>query len=268
MNKNLFYQGEHDTQKRLIAYRDAISNNGHTYPHFHRCVEIIYFLNGSASVIIDGEPFTTNSNDIMFAKQCATHEIIYDNSETVLLVIPPKYSNDFEYIFQKTTISAHLNDKDFNSTLKSYFLHLSNKTETSDMVIKGYINIIIGKLFEHYPNKTIENNANVDLIIKVLNYVDKHYAEQITLDSISKYFGYNKYYFSRLFNDTIGENLNSYLNGVRLSNLIKYARKIEKPNFSQLVMDFGFESFSTFYRVCFNKYGMSPKQVLQTKSLI
>ncbi|MBR2474061.1 MAG: helix-turn-helix transcriptional regulator [Clostridia bacterium] len=267
MNGNLVYEGEHDTQNDLFTHLE-VSINHRVPPHFHRCIEIIYFLKGSASVIIDGEQFTFSENDIMFAKRCATHEIVYNNCETVLLVIPPKYSDDFEYIFQNTTIPACLSDKEFNKTLKSCFWHLSSRTETLDMVIKGYINIIIGKLFEHYPNTKIENKANIDLIIKVLNYIDKHYTEQITLDSISKYFGYNKYYFSRLFNQTIGENLNSYLNGVRLANLVKYARKTDKPNFLQLTMNFGFESFSTFYRVCYNKYGMSPRKVLQNKRLI
>ena len=267
MNKNLVYQGEHDTFKHLIAWRDQTINNGYTSPHFHRCVEIIYFLKGSAEVTIDGDSFNASCNDIMFAKRCATHELQYDNAETVLLVIPPKYSNDFEYIFQKTTIPSHLNDKEFNNSLKSYFLHLSNKTETSDMVIKGYVNVIIGKLFEHYPNKNIENTANVDLIINVLNYVDKHYRENLNLDIISNNFGYNKYYFSRLFNDTIGENLNSYINGVRLRNLFLEARKIEKPNFSELILDYGFESFSTFYRACYQKYNLSPKEVLYIEHL-
>ena len=267
MNKNFYYEIERDARKNILAGLGTVEKGTYTAPHFHRCVEIIYFVNGSAKVNIDNETFDIKQDEILYCKRCSVHEITYDYSTSILLIIPPKYSNDFEHIFQEKSTPALLSDVEFNKTLKDFFIHLSNQTETSDMVIKGYVNIILGKLFEHYPNKKIENPSNIDLIINVLNYVDKHYTENITLDSISKRFGYNKYYFSRLFNNIIGENLTSYINGVRLRNLITKARTLNKPNFSELILDYGFESFSTFYRTCYQKYNVAPKELLQLKNL-
>lgn len=267
MKKHAFYESSHDTEKNITAEYNIHKNN-HIMPHFHRCVEIIYVTKGIVNCVIDGESFTASEGDIIFTKRCGIHELTYTSStRTILLVITPKYSNDFDLIFQSKTIPAHLSDKNFNKTLLKYFIVLAKHIEKSDIVIKGFVNIIIGKLFEHYPNKIIENSANMNLIISVLNYIDKHYREPITLDTISSEFGYNKYYFSRLFNDSIGENLNNYLNGVRLRNLMQHVRKTEKPILSEIILDYGFESFSTFYRICMQKYNLSPKELLITKDL-
>ena len=267
MSKNCFYENIHDTKKNLVAQLCHSSKNACIQPHFHRCIEIIYFLEGGAKISVNDNVFQIAQDEIFFSRKCTPHSIEYDKSSTVLLIIPPKFSSDFEFIFQDTSIPSHLNDAEFNKTLKEYFLHLSKNIENSDMIVKGFVNIIIGKLFGHYPKVKIENPSNIDVIIDVLNYIDKHYKEEITLDNISKHFGYNKYYFSRLFNVTIGQSLTNYINGIRISNLLIQARKEDKTNLSKLILDFGFESFSTFYRACYQKYNLPPKKLLKLDNI-
>lgn len=267
MKKNLIYESVHDSRKNLMAYFHKLQKNAYTPTHFHRCIEIIYFVEGGAKITANGTSFEIKQDEIFFSRRCAQHEIEYYDSSSVLLIIPPKFSNDFESIFQDLSLATHLKDIEFNKTLKEYFLHLSKNEETSDMVIKGYVNIIIGKLLEHYPKEKNENPSNIDVIIDVLNYIDRHFTEDITLDVISKRFGYNKYYFSRLFNDTVGESLTSYVNGVRISNLLIKVRKTDKANLSKLILDYGFESFSTFYRACYNKYNLPPKKLLKLENI-
>ena len=72
---------------------------------------------------------------------------------------------------------------------------------------------------EHYQTLPASATPKISTIMEALNYIDEHYAEPLSLDSISSVFGYNKYYFSRLFNTYIGENLNNYINMVRIRNL-------------------------------------------------
>ena len=262
MDKNIIYESEHDTSKTIFTYKNFKSYDTMNQ-HFHRSVEIIYVTRNNCTITNNESSFIAEQDDILFFKRCDIHSLSYYDSDNIVLVIAPKYSKDFELLFQNKTIDCVLRDKEFNRTLLSYFETLANKTELSDMVIKGFINIIIGKLFDHYPNKKIQHPANMDIIINVLNYIDEHYKETITLESISKLFGYNKYYFSRLFNLTIGQNLNNYLNGVRIRNLIIEASKLEKPNISKMLLDYGFDSFSTFYRTCYKIYNTSPKQLIK-----
>ena len=84
---------------------------------------------------------------------------------------------------------------------------------------------------------------NNSLVRKIIEYIDTNYDEEITLTSLSEYFGYSKYYFSAFFNKNFGCNLNSYLNNVRIN-------KIENEHGSKTenILNCGFKTLSTYYR--------------------
>lgn len=73
-------------------------------------------------------------------------------------------------------------------------------------------------LATHYAMVPISRkNKKMTLISDILAYIDAHCTEQITLESLSREFGYNKSYFSRLFNGYIGTSLSNYVNFVKLN---------------------------------------------------
>lgn len=116
---------------------------------------------------------------------------------------------------------------------------------------------------EHYQTLPASATPKISTIMEALNYIDEHYAEPLSLDSISSVFGYNKYYFSRLFNTYIGENLNNYINMLRIRNLVSSAKKKDNPNLSELVFENGFDSMTTFYRSFSKFYDRSPTEVFK-----
>ena len=145
-----------------------------------------------------------------------------------------------------------------------HFEALNHLRDTdSELVKKGYINIIIGSLLAHYKRIPVPATPQMGVVLGALNYIDEHFAEPISLDSISSVFGYNKYYFSRLFNTYIGENLNNYINTVRIRNLVSAAKKTDNPNLSELVFGSGFDSMTTFYRSFSRLYDRSPTEVFK-----
>ena len=113
------------------------------------------------------------------------------------------------------------------------------------------------------PSVPVTTTPNIGIIVQALGYIDDHYAEPITLDSISSEFGYNKYYFSRLFNSYIGDTLNSYINMVRVRKVVSAAQKQSAPNLSVLVFENGFDSMTTFYRNFSKYYDKPPTEVFR-----
>ena len=182
-----------------------------------------------------------------------------------VLIIGPRYSDDFSGIFQTETLPAHLSDSAFNRTLLPYFRDLDDKSDAPELVVKGFIDIIVGNLLDHYEKVPATPTPNIGIIVAALNFIDDHYREPITLEQISGVFGYNKYYFSRLFNTYIGESLNGYINAVRIRNLVAEAKKQENPNLSELVFANGFDSMTTFYRNFSKYYDRPPTEVFRSR---
>ena len=90
-------------------------------------------------------------------------------------------------------------------------------------------------------------NNEFDLIYNehILQYIEDHYNETITLDEISRHFGYSKYYFSRLFNRTFHCTLNAYINSVRVRAVSKMPEEQSK---TEKIIEAGFNSLSSYYR--------------------
>ena len=130
----------------------------------------------------------------------------------------------------------------------TYNSKLYYEEDMPPLVKKGYVNVIIGMLFARYPTLAIKTPANIEIMVDILQYINSHYKEQLTLQSVAEEFGYNKYYFSRIFNRYIGESLSNYINVVRVQNFMRLAREEENPQISRIAEECGFESMPTFYR--------------------
>lgn len=261
MKKTAYYEAFHDKES---SSRFFYSENADTPSHFHRCIEILYITEGRARCAVDGEPFDAGKDDIVFVRRCAVHEIApapaYGN---FVLIVKAAYADDFGSALEKETLPPLLNDRPFNRTLLPLLLRMQRAVQKpSFLVMKGYIDVLIGSLLDHYERRPFAPTPNLSAVVEALNYIDEHFSEPITLDSLAAHFGYNKYYFSRLFNAYIGENLNNYVNAVRVRKLVETAKRTDKTNFSDLAFGCGFDSMTTFYRHFLRVYQKTPGEVL------
>jgi AraC-like DNA-binding protein len=90
----------------------------------------------------------------------------------------------------------------------------------------------------------------------ILTYLHVSCGEPLTLDSVSRRFGYTATHFSRLFNAYTGTNLSEYLNAVRADSAAALLKKGE--NATSAAMNSGFDSLRTFYRAFSRRYGVPP----------
>lgn len=265
MKQPFYYEPQHDRADIIEFFH----GEGHTPPHFHRCIEILYITEGSIACEINGEKFLAEKDDIVFTRRCAVHELIPAPAyENYVLIIGQSYSDDFSSIFQKRTLPAHLSNRAFNRSLRGYFDALGSAADTtgspgSELIKKGLVDVIVGNLLDHYERVPAAATPALGTVVAVLNYIDDHFSEPITLDTVSNAFGYNKYYFSRLFNRYVGENLNSYINMIRVRNLVARAQREENPRLISLVFECGFDSMTTFYRSFARCYDRPPTEVFK-----
>ena len=254
--KQPFYEYHRDKDEKMMI---SCGNAGVVSNHFHRNIEIHYILSDNTRISVGGEEFITNTNDIVFIHNYMPHAILGAHKK-YFLIIPPYYANDLDKSLSKKTLRPHLGDKEFNRTLLPILEKLHQSTDMPSLVKKGYLDILIGSLLAHYPTMPTKNPADLDFVLSILSYIEEHSAEPIDLATISDHFGYNKYYFSRLFNRTVGTNLTSYISFVRLRTFMRLYKEHKREKISKLASLAGFDSLPTFYRTFANVYGTSPKE--------
>ena len=263
--KNIIYESHHDKTKDLVL---TFSKNANISNHFHRSFEIIYMLDGKMETTVGERTFIAEKDDIIFVNKYYNHSYtVVGSYEKYVIIIPPRICNDFEDIFNNKTLPSLLNDKEFNNGLLPIIKSVKNKfKKVSSLVKQGYVNVIVGELIEHYQLVDIKNNSNIELLVKILDYIDCNYSENLNLEIIANHFGYSKYYFSRLFNDFIGESISNYINIIRVQAVAKKLKSETKDNISDIVYSCGFNSLTTFYRSFKKIYGNNPKAEFNLKN--
>lgn len=107
------------------------------------------------------------------------------------------------------------------------------------------------KVQVHKPENTSE------YMDKARKYLFEHYAENITLKDVADELYIHEAYFSKLFNQEIGEGFNAFVNGIRIERA-KEQLMFSNKQLKDISNEVGFSSSSYFNRVFKQKVGVSP----------
>ncbi|WP_304545736.1 AraC family transcriptional regulator [Sulfurimonas microaerophilic] len=95
-------------------------------------------------------------------------------------------------------------------------------------------------------------------VYKVVFFIEKNYAENLTLEELSTVAGFSKYHFHRIFKSVMGENVGDYIRKIRLqSTIVKF--KMDK-NITQIAMESGYETNASFSKAFKKRFGFTPRE--------
>ena len=98
---------------------------------------------------------------------------------------------------------------------------------------------------------------NKDLIINILDYIDKHLYVRITINELSNTFHYNKDYIMRLFKKELNLTIIDYINYKRVYNSLE-GLKYDDYSILRVATSYGFAS-QEYYSEIFKKIvGVNP----------
>lgn len=168
-----------------------------------------------------------------------------------------------ENIFMEFTILIH---KLLNNTEKSFdeicgrkfadVLKFIDSFETVDE-LKKYMEDIFIRLCDFYLE--VKRNYNEELISKVMSYIDKHYYEELSLDSMSSILKLTPQYISKLIKDITGINFLDYLTSVRIKKSEQLLLKTDLP-VQQVAERVGYVCYRTYLEQFKVHTGMIPTQ--------
>ena len=99
----------------------------------------------------------------------------------------------------------------------------------------------------------------VENIISVINYIEEHLSEKLTLSSIAKSVGYSKYHLHRIFSDTVGLSIHDYVQRRQLTEAAKLLVFSDRP-ILEIALISGYESQQAFTNIFRQMYKKSPNE--------
>ena len=102
--------------------------------------------------------------------------------------------------------------------------------------------------------------ANIEEIIRAVNFIENHLTEPITIKNAADAAGYSLYHFSRTFNHLVGHSPYDYLMRRRLSEAVKTLIS-SKKRVIDVAFEFQFNNPETFSRAFRKMFGLLPQQI-------
>ena len=96
-------------------------------------------------------------------------------------------------------------------------------------------------------------------IRRIEKYLEEHYMEGISLESMAEVFSMNPYYFSSYFKKNMGENFKTYLTELRMTRAEILLRTTDRKTY-QIAREVGYKNVRQFNENFKVKYGMSPSE--------
>lgn len=250
--------------------------------HYHNFNKIVIFIDGDVTYLIEGKSYKLKPWDILLINNNDIHKAVITPHKTYERIIMwinldflTKYNNNcnlmscFELASEQGFNLLRLKDN-WIEIIKKILLDLKDTFKNKDL---GYETLRIGLLLQFlvYINRLFLKQKNIkelqdikydESINNILNYINEHLDQNLSINFLSSKFYVSKYYLMHRFKKQTGYTIHSYILQKRLimSNLlIKEGKSIINA-----CIQSGFGDYSNFIRAFKKMFGVSPKRYYKT----
>lgn len=125
------------------------------------------------------------------------------------------------------------------------------ESPSAQMLLRGAFYMLLGTLLAEFPlqmegaGETPHDDKNMKTIQTVTNWLEKNYADKITLEQAARVARYNRTYFSYLFKHSVGIPFYEYLTRIRFRHALWQLGNTDK-SLTDIAYDCGFADLKTF----------------------
>lgn len=244
--------------------------------HWHRELEILYILNGHATVHMEGQRHELCPLDAIVMDYSKIHEVLYEMPQTMGICIHVsrnllrQYLPDTELLEIRCASDALAEEKrdayrSLCECLSRLVVLYVNQKNTYRLRSTSLILEILACLIEHFSEPVTKQAteakvSNMERLEQICTYVEHHYMEEISLQEAADELGLNREYFCRFFKQNTGTPFIRYVNQVRINHI--YQELLHSDEGIQEIMErHGFYNQKLFYRMFKERYECTPREL-------
>lgn len=257
-------------------------SNDWTMPtyHIHDSYEILFSLTNTTKFFIEDTVYDMRKGDLFIMNNMELHRTVAPSDvyyERYIIMFDPSYISGYStkdtdllkpFVNRSINFSnrLHLSEDQYHgmiSLFKKILYYDQNNIYGSDVykrITFAELLLLINSLYSNENNHKTRTFTAGDFkkIELMLEYINQHLEEDLSLDKLASVFFLNKYYISHIFKDNTGFSVNEYI----INKRIFKSRELLKQNLpvSQVSEMVGFKNYCHFIRTFKNLVGVSPKQ--------
>lgn len=253
-------------------YTAFISNETQS-SHFHSELDILYVLKGKLSYLLGDTQYALKSRDFIFANPYEIHAISAVSDDCCYVHIQIQESR-FRTFFASTDMLQFSWQESLNNRREPLYAEVADSIRNivmegtnreNDYIAKSFQQImrILLALHKWCPSSAAADNGGKkssnqqQKSSEIMDYINSHYKEQISLDTISKALFLSPPYISKIFKENFQIGVLEYTNRLRVERSIQ-ALSHSNALIADIAEECGFTNAKTFSRIFQKEMGISP----------
>lgn len=250
--------------------------------HYHDFHKIMILLSGDITYYIEGRSYDLTANDIVLVSAGEVHRPVIKSDipyERIILYVSPDFldryhapDNDLGLCLREAKAEqSHVLRFGTQGTekLQAAIHHLDHSRGDLDYASELYQEVLflefmiqLNRAALHKRIDFVAHSPSDEKIIAILDYLNRHLTEDISIESLSAHFFISRYYLMHTFKEQTGYTIGSYLTARRLA----LARQLiaEGMPITEVCYNCGFKNYTTFSRAYKKSFGESPREFRQS----
>ena len=230
--------------------------------HYHNgLIEIYYLEKGECGYFIEDKTYHVTSGDVIIIPEGVIHKTTYYAPYIRRLItldnraLPILTGDEF------SSITYVYRNYDIQGEIKCIFEKIHCEHSAPDKYTSDVVRLLVNELvylFVRNENKAGNTALSSSFVAEAARHILEKYAEDITLDSVSRLLSVSPEHLSRSFKKDTGFGFNEYLNLVRLKKADELLRSSSKMSIFEIAISCGFNDSNYFSDKFKSTYGISP----------
>ena len=269
-------QRQHRTGDYPLAYYpvDRHHPRYHMPMHWHRETEIIRIREGQLNLYIDDQEIAAHAGDLMLIAEGVIHggvpmDCVYDcivfdagmllNVDACKRMLMGVLSHS---IFLKR--DAVDGDLAFSDAVRRLYAHCDAGVESNELGITGALYEFFGIMVEKRYDAQMDTRSSrfrqkAEQLKPALEYIETHYGQSISLETLARLTGMSPKYFCRFFKTIVHRSPIDYVNYYRIECASSFLTTGDMT-IAEIAQHCGYND-SSFFNKQFRKYkGTTPRQ--------
>ncbi len=251
--------------------------------HHHDFYELYFLIAGDVTYTIESRQYHVLPGDMLLISPRELHQICIRPEmsayERYVLWVDPQLLRRLSTPLSDLTKNLDPDDTkqenllrlgpEDHDRLQRLFQQLWQEYESdsygSDLLQESLLTqllVTINRAADHQMGQFEEAAQTSRAVSLVVDYINQHYSEPLSLDILAEQVYVSKYHLSHEFHRQVGTSVYRYIQKKRLLIARQLLTQGAKPN--EVYATCGFGDYAGFYRAFKAEYGVSPREYTQT----
>lgn len=259
-----------------VPVRCFIHQLGHSGRHWHDSLELLFVLSGSVTIVVDGEKYVLDRDDVILINANSPHEL--SAGHCILAAVQIKLSLFDKNLLPKEPLYFDCNSKTSTNTegllqvkrIVANFMKAYASSDDSRLYrAKALSYALLSELITYFKTdrsetRQLQAQQQNERINRIAEYIAQHHQENITLQQVAEQEYLSVPYLSRFFNKRMGMGFTAYLNQVRLAHAVSDLVATDEL-IDRIAENSGFSNTQAFVQLFKKRYGVLPSQYRRQK---